>query len=549
MIELLNQFGGEWAIYFGAAVLQNTIFLGLILLVLNRLKNASARVRYMVGMIGLAKLLLPPLLRVPQLISAGGSLQSMPVSLAPVTFMPLPVGAGAPVGADVSLGATGILAILWAACTVAYLTVSIVRTVRLTLVLRDATPLHETIASAGGGERGVRLYRSDRISMPLTLGLFPRKIFVPREWDRWSGECRRMIIRHEMAHISRRDGLFQVFQIAAQALYWFHPLVWFLNRRLREFREMACDDASIGNGKNSSVAYSRYLVEIAESMIRNPVPCESASALIRQRNELLTRVRYQMKGGAIMRLTRTRAALVFVGLVFLILPLSWYFAGAASDESGAGVSRAVLARSGPAAEGPGSTRAHARGETGEKFIEIRVAGDGGVKVNGEATDLDDMENVLERVAGGSGDAPVIKLVCDPDVTMGTIYRLQDVLRGLDLMKMFYLTAEGEGLPLMLPPFGIEKKMEDIPPENIAVIVIGAGDVVLMLDEEEMKLPGIEKAIRRRLAGNPALIVWIRTTDEARYIDFVRVLEEVKKAGAMRILINEGRMPLRGSLKP
>ena len=46
----------------------------------------------------------------------------------------------------------------------------------------------------------------------------------------------------------------------------------------------------------------------------------------------------------------------------------------------------------------------------------------------------------------------------------------------------------------------------------------------------------------------ALIVWIKTTDDARYGDFVTVLEEVKKAGAMRILINSGGGPLDDIMK-
>ena len=538
MIDLLNQYGRQWAASFGPTVLQDTVFLGLVFFVLHRMRGASARVRYAAGMIGLAKLLLPPLIRAPRLLPPSVPLRSLPGPLANVSFIPVPAVTGAPADAGTSFDIAGILILVWAACAVAYLAVSVAGTVRLALVLRDAEPLHGSIAAAVDRKYGVRLYRSNRIAMPLTLGIFPRKIFVPRAWDRWSGECRRMIIHHEMAHITRRDGIFQIFQIVAQALYWFHPLVWLLNRRLCEYREMACDDASIGDERGSSVAYSRYLVEIAESMMRDPVPCTSASALIRQRNELLTRVRYQMKGGRTMRLTRPKAAMVLAGLVLLILPFSWYFAGASDGGSGADASRAVTARSGPAAGNAGAGGAVARPGEGGEVIEIRVAGDEGAEVNGTAMGFDVLERELKRIAAGMDGAPVIKLICKPDVSMGTIFRLQDILRKLDLVKMNYLTAGGEGLKLKLPPDGTEKKMDDVPQEDIAVIVIGAGNEIVMLDERDINASGVEGAIRKRLAGNPALIVWIRTTDEARYGSFMRVLEGVKKAGAMRILINE-----------
>lgn len=535
MIDLLNQCGRQWAAYFAPAVLQNTIFLGLVFLVLNRLKNASAQVRYTVGMIGLVKLLLPPLIRAPQLISLSAPLRSFSGPLESFAFIPVPAGAGAPVDAGASLGIAGMFFVLWAACTAACLIVSIARTVRLALVLRDAVPLDGTMAAATERKYGVRLCRSDRIAMPLTLGIFPRKIFVPRAWDRWPGECRHMIIRHEMAHIARCDGIFQIFQIATQALYWFHPLVWLLNRRLGGYREMACDDLSVGTKKNSSVAYSRYLVEIAESMMRDPVPCESASALIRQRNELLTRVRYQMKGGTKMRLTRLKSAMVLAGLVLLILPFSWYFAGATGGGSGAGALPTEPALSEPAG-------ARAGGKEGGETIEIRVAGEGGVMLNGEASDFDALEHSLKRFTAGTDDVPVIKLVCDPDVSMGTIFRLQKILLKLDLIKMNYLTAEGVGLHLMLPPLDIEKKIEDIPSEDIAVIVVGADNVAATLEGQKIEISGLGDAVRKRLAANPVLIIWIRTPEEARYGNFVRVLEEVKKAGAMRILINEGLPP-------
>jgi beta-lactamase regulating signal transducer with metallopeptidase domain/biopolymer transport protein ExbD len=556
MIEFLNQFGRHWVTYFGASAFQGTVFLGLIFLVLHRLRNAPARVRYAVGLVGLFKLLLPPFLRVPMLASSPEPLHSIPESISTVMLIPMPAGGGISAGIAAPLTFAGFMAAAWAAVALVHIAVSFVSTARLALSLRRATPIDGEIDATTGrgvsgitGKRGIRLFMSDRIAMPLSLGVFPKRIFVPRTWDTWSADCRRMIIQHEMAHINRHDGVVQVFQIAAQALYWFHPLVWLLNRRLGECREMACDDASIGVGRSSSVAYSRYLVEIAESMIRDPIPCGSASALIRQKNELLNRVRYQMKGGTIMRTTRTAAAVVIVGLLLLTLPMSWYIGGASTVRGGEGgteVMRHAAAVHGNAGAGDTVTR----GKVAGRIVEIRIAAGDDVRIDGKRVSLGDLPGEMKRFTGGEGDKPVIKLVCNPDVSMGTIYRLQSVLRELDLMKMNYFTMEGEGLPLMLPPLDVKKRLEDIPLENIAVIVIGAGDTMpmLLLDDGKIKPSNIREAIEKRLLGMPALIVWIRTTDEARYGDFVTVLEEVKKAGAMRILVNADGAPLEDILK-
>ena len=50
------------------------------------------------------------------------------------------------------------------------------------------------------------------------------------------------IMLHELVHIQRRDNLIGNLQLAVCALLWFHPLVWFITRRLFDEREQACDE-------------------------------------------------------------------------------------------------------------------------------------------------------------------------------------------------------------------------------------------------------------------------------------------------------------------
>ena len=72
-----------------------------------------------------------------------------------------------------------------------------------------------------------------------------------------------------------------------QAIYFFHPLVWLLSKKMNEYREMACDDSTVGQDKHTSVEYSRYLVEIAAKMTQVQLSTLSVSALIKQKNKLL----------------------------------------------------------------------------------------------------------------------------------------------------------------------------------------------------------------------------------------------------------------------
>ena len=50
------------------------------------------------------------------------------------------------------------------------------------------------------------------------------------------------IMLHELVHIERRDNLIGNLQLALCALLWFHPLVWFISRKLFDEREQACDE-------------------------------------------------------------------------------------------------------------------------------------------------------------------------------------------------------------------------------------------------------------------------------------------------------------------
>ena len=50
------------------------------------------------------------------------------------------------------------------------------------------------------------------------------------------------IMLHELVHVQRRDNLIGNLQMAVVTLLWFHPLVWYVSRRLISEREQACDE-------------------------------------------------------------------------------------------------------------------------------------------------------------------------------------------------------------------------------------------------------------------------------------------------------------------
>jgi beta-lactamase regulating signal transducer with metallopeptidase domain len=124
--------------------------------------------------------------------------------------------------------------------------------------------------------RGVRLFQSGEVNVPMTWGLRHAVILLPSEADRWTRDERRMVLRHELAHVRGADWAFGLAARFACALYWFHPGVWWIARSLRVDAERAADDRVISSG----VARSDYAELLIAASIGTGAPgIETALAL------------------------------------------------------------------------------------------------------------------------------------------------------------------------------------------------------------------------------------------------------------------------------
>jgi len=110
--------------------------------------------------------------------------------------------------------------------------------------------------------RPVRLAVSRHHSVPFALGVGRPAILIPAAAEGWSEDRRRAVLLHELAHVARYDCLVQTLAHAAGAMYWFHPGVWWVARRLRVERELACDDRVIEAG-TAPREYAGHLLDIA----------------------------------------------------------------------------------------------------------------------------------------------------------------------------------------------------------------------------------------------------------------------------------------------
>src|SRR5580698_7197060 len=102
---------------------------------------------------------------------------------------------------------------------------------------------------------------------PVTVGLLRPRIILPVSSREWTREQLDAVLTHEREHARRRDPLFQWLALLNRAVFWFHPLAWWLERKLSALAEEACDAAVLERG-HDPCAYSRYLLELAREVKR-----------------------------------------------------------------------------------------------------------------------------------------------------------------------------------------------------------------------------------------------------------------------------------------
>lgn len=320
MISSVNAFAARWLEYFSYAIVQNTVFLGCIFVTLYLLRRTNARLKYAIGILGMIKLLVPPFLPA----SFGTAETTIPAVVTIDMNMTMNVVPAEPVAPQFSFAS--LLFLLWCAILLIYFLSLLLSTARLKWRLRKSS----FIKSLFVDDVFIDLYQSSRITVPMSIGIHPSRIYVPDSWCELLSAQQESLLRHEVAHIQRWDGLFHILQVIAQAIYFFHPLVWLLNARINDYREMACDDVAVERSAISSLMYSRCLVHIAESM-KPAWSCSSASALIKQRNKLYHRVNYQVAESTKQGVSKRRVGLIWIVLFGLFVSLSWTCEGEQSD--------------------------------------------------------------------------------------------------------------------------------------------------------------------------------------------------------------------------
>jgi bla regulator protein BlaR1 len=110
---------------------------------------------------------------------------------------------------------------------------------------------------------------------PGIFGIFRPILLLPSGIaDRLDDGQLEALIAHELCHVRRRDNLAAAIHMLVEAVFWFHPLVWWLGARLVTERERACDEEVLRLGSEPQV-YAEGILKVCRYYLESPLVCVS----------------------------------------------------------------------------------------------------------------------------------------------------------------------------------------------------------------------------------------------------------------------------------
>jgi bla regulator protein BlaR1 len=183
--------------------------------------------------------------------------------------------------------------------------------------------------------RPVIVLESDSSIEPGVFGWFRPRLLWPRGISAHLDDLQvEAILAHELSHVGRYDNLIAAVQMIVQAVFWFHPLVWWIGVRLVDERERACDEDVLRCGSEPDV-YAESILTTCRFAIESPLTCVAGvtGADLKRRIETILNHR----GTKALTVTK-RVALVGSALVVLAGPVGIGVVNAPRVEAQAGAS-------------------------------------------------------------------------------------------------------------------------------------------------------------------------------------------------------------------
>ena len=168
-------------------------------------------------------------------------------------------------------------------------------------------------------KRPVKVVESYFARVPMVIGYFKPVILMPL--GLLSGipaDQVEAIIAHELAHIRRNDFLINIFQSIVEAIFFYHPAVWWISGLIRKEREHCCDDLAV-SVCDESLIYAKALANLQERVVG--APPYYAVAFSGRKYTLLSRIK-RLNQKPAMKNNISEKWITFIAMIVVVLVLS-----------------------------------------------------------------------------------------------------------------------------------------------------------------------------------------------------------------------------------
>ena len=182
-------------------------------------------------------------------------------------------------GDSISIPLTGWLVLIHLCGALGVAAITICQAWRLARIIKACSPVPSDVGRlvVGADVRRVpRLLVSEESVYPFSCGVLNPTVVIPaRLITLLSRHQLEAVLRHEWTHHRRGDLFVNWLQILVTVVWWFHPVLWLVNRSLRLVREECCDDRLLARREVCDEVYCETLLEVARSAgrrDRTPTP-------------------------------------------------------------------------------------------------------------------------------------------------------------------------------------------------------------------------------------------------------------------------------------
>jgi bla regulator protein blaR1 len=311
---------------------QSTVFVAVAWMLTLLLRRNLARTRYWLWLVASAKFLIPFSL----LASLGshvewrtGHAREQPawnVAIEQISrpfIAPLPSPrirrSGGPVASSLM---PGLLFFVWACGSIAVLFSVWLRWRRIYTAKRQSSCLNLPIQ--------IKVLSSPVLLEPAVFGFLRPVLLLPDGIvGRLSSAQFQAICAHELCHVRSRDNLAAAMHMVVEAIFWFHPIVWWLGARLVEERERACDEHVLQLGHEPQ-AYAEGILEVCRLYLESQLGCVAgvSGANLKSRIEAIMATRIGQKLNL-----RGKLMLTIAGTIALVTPILFGLADAPPSQT------------------------------------------------------------------------------------------------------------------------------------------------------------------------------------------------------------------------